>query len=234
MSAMVNGSAGSVANLPLVDLLQVWSLNRFSGMIAVSSLGRQGQVYFVAGEVVHAEADGAEGEAAVRAIVSWPPGSVDPNPNTTTLKRTIQKRLSHLLLDAHRQIDEHRRAASPPGAAPTPAPVPRASILDQIRAIQGVRRLVRFGADGRAVGDESTEGEALAAKGFYLARNHAGVVARAFGLRELAVAWLEGDRESLVVIRGQGSSLCLAVAPGVAVEPIVAELRAILKRPQGS
>jgi hypothetical protein len=215
-----------------VDLLQVWSLNRYSGLVAVSSGAHAGQLHFADGEIVHAEAPGAEGEAAVRAILSWTDTSFEPFPSTSTPKRTIHKRLSHLLLDAHRELDEARRG-TPAEAPPVPrAPAPSGpSVLDRIRAIRGVTRLVRFGADGRPAGPPDPENEALAARGLYLALTHAGAMARAFGLRELALASLESPRESFVVAHGGGQYLCVAVAPGTPVEPIVTQVRALLTRP---
>jgi hypothetical protein len=143
MGRAASGFQGAVGNLPLVDLLQVWALNRFSGLVTVQNDGRVGHLYFVDGEIVHAEADGVVGEPAVRLILAWPEGQFDLAPNTTTLKRTIQKSLSHLLLEAHRQLDEARRAggAPPPAGPPTPAPAKEAAqpgVLEQIRALRGV------------------------------------------------------------------------------------------------
>jgi len=231
------GFQGSIRNLPLVDLLQVWSLNHFSGMVRVTSLGRTGHIYFLDGEVVHAEANGASGEEAVRTVIAWADGTFEPFPNTTTLKRTIQKRLSHLLLDAHRELDErrHQGEAPPAGAArATPPPLregARPSALDQIRAIRGVARLVRFGADGRPTDGEGGDAEALAAKGLYLALNHAAAVSQAFGLRNLVMASVEGERESFVVVHAQGRYLAVAVEAGIPVEPIASQIRALLSRP---
>jgi hypothetical protein len=227
-----SGLRGASGSLPLVDLLQVWSLNRFSGLVAVASRGRDGKLHFADGDIVHAEADGAEGEPAVRVILSWTDVTFEPFPNTTTLTRTIRKKVSHLLLDAHRELDERRRPAQA-GAAPAPraSPATGPSTMDQIRAIRGVTRLVRFGADGRPTGPADAEADALAAKGLYLALTHAGAVGQAFGLKELSLAALEGPRESLVVVHAGGQYLCLAVAPGTPVDPIVSQVRALLTRP---
>jgi hypothetical protein len=222
------------ASLPLVDLLQVWSMNRFSGLVAVTHAGRAGHVYFVDGEIVHAEAGDVTGEPAVGTILAWPGGAIEPIPNTTTLKRTITKRLSHLLLDAARVVDEQRR--SEPAATPAPAP-PAATgggaptVLDRIRALAGVTRVVRFGKDGRTSPGEGPAGEELAAKALYLALNHAGAVAAAFGLRDVVLASVQGARESFVVVHGGGTYLAVAVGPGVAVEPVAAQVRTLLARP---
>jgi hypothetical protein len=234
------GFQGSVGNLPLVDLLQVWAMNRLSGLVTVNSQSRTGHLYFADGAIVHAEADELAGEAAVGAILGWPEGTFELAPNTTTLKRTIQKSLSHLLLDAHRVMDERQRdvgaaavrPASPPAPPAPPARDPsRPAVLDQIRAIRGVARVVRFAKDSRPIGEAGPEAEALAAKGVYLAMTHAACVAATFGLHDLGLATVHGDVETFVLVHGSASSLCVALDCGVAVDPVVAQLRALLTRP---
>jgi hypothetical protein len=239
---MVNGSAGSKggglqgssASLPLVDLLQVWSMNHFSGLVTVTFRGLSGHLYFEAGEIVHAEANDLTGEPAVGVILGWPDAAFEPFPNTSTLKRTIHKSVSHLILDAHRNLDERHRQAPPPLAQPVQAAAPAASppgALQQLRAIRGVTRVVRFGQDGRPVGDGGAEAEALAAKGLYLSMTCATSIAQAFGLRGLSVAALENDRAPFILVHSQGQHLCLAVEPGVPLEPVVAQVRSLLGRP---
>jgi hypothetical protein len=235
-----SGFQGSMGGLPLVDLLQVWSMNRVSGLVTIASGHQTGHLYFVDGEIVHAEADGLSGERAVQAIIGWPEGSFELAPNTTTLERSIEKTLSHLLLDAHRELDERRRSgttAAPVRPPAVPAPAPRAKepsrpdVLEKIRAIPGVTRLVRFGKDGRPAGDTSPQAEALAAKGLYLAMTHAACVAATFGLHDLGLASVQGEKEAFVVVHGQGSYLCVATNPAVATtDSIVAALRALLTR----
>lgn len=232
-----SGFQGSVGSLPLADLLQVWALNGFSGLVTVQSDGRTGHLYFQEGEIVHAEADGVAGEAAVRLIIAWPEGQFDLAPNTATLNRTIHKTVSHLLLDAHRVLDEARRAGgapSPSGGRPPVTPQgkepSRPGVLDQIRAISGVTHLVRFGEDGRPVGAAGPEAEALAANGLYLALTHAAAVGATFGFRDLAIAALQNERQSFILIRGSAGFLCVALQPGVPQEPIVAQLRSLLFR----
>ncbi len=233
----LSGFQGSIGSLPLVDLLQVWSANRLSGLVTVTYEGRSGSLYFVDGEIAHAEVDGLTGEPAVQVILGWPEGTFELAPNTATLKRTIQKSLSHLLLDAHRGLDELRATTpvAPMHSAPA-APVKeqsRASVLEQILAIPGVTELVRFGKDGRPVGERGPNSEALAAKGLYLAVTHALNISNAFGLHDLAIASIQGARESFVVVHGHGTYLCIAVTPGAAVDPIIARLRALLTKRAG-
>ncbi|HSM93947.1 MAG TPA: DUF4388 domain-containing protein [Anaeromyxobacteraceae bacterium] len=229
-----SGFHGTVGSLPLVDLLQVWSMNRFSGLVTVVQESRSGQVYFVEGEVVHAEADTLTGEAAFREIVGWPDGSFKLFPNTTTLHRTIEKRIAHLLLDAHRVIDEGKRD---PSAPRSPAPAAReggkGNVFDQIRGIPGVTQVVRFGADGRPAGAGGPDAERLAAVGLYLAMTHAGAVASAFGLRDLSMATLHSEREQFVLVHSAGTYLCVGVEPDAAADQVAAQVRALLTRPAG-
>lgn len=235
---MKTGFQGTIGSLPLVDLLQVWSMNGFSGQVVVTSQGRTGHLYYVEGGVVHAECEELAGEEAVRRIVAWPTGAFELHPNTVTIHRTIQKTLSHLLLEAHQELDEQRHAgtaaADPPPAAPPPAPAGRSAALDQIRAIRGVTQVVRFGKDGRPAGDAGQGSEALAAKGLYLFLTHAVAVAQAFGLHELAFAAVHGERESFVLAHAGGQFLCAAVAQDAQLDPVMAQIRALLTRPRAS
>lgn len=235
------GFQGAVGSVPLVDLLQVWSMNGFSGLVTVTAPDGVGRIYFVDGAIVHAEAEGVVGEPAVGTIIGWPQGSFELFPNTATLARTIQKSVSHLLLDVHRVLDERRRAAAPSPAQPAPrravaappaaaGPDPARTLSDQLRAIPGVLRAVRFGPDGRPAGDPSPAAEALAAKGLYLALNPAAAVARAFGLHAFTLALLRGAKESLVLVHTGGQYLALAVTPEAALDQVGAQVRAILTR----
>ena len=231
------GFQASDGSVPLVDLLQVWSMNRFSGLVSVNGGSETGRLYFVDGEIVHAEAKDAIGEPALQVILGWPNGGFESFPNTSTLERTIKKRVSHLLLDAHRVLDERRLSPTPaPVVGPVPArarAAPVSSMGDQIRAIPGVGRLVRFGSDGRPAGEVDPEAEALAAKGLYLAMTHGAAVARAFGLRDLATASLRGAKESFVLVHSRGAYLCAAVRPDAAADQVEAKIRTLLTRPGG-
>jgi Domain of unknown function (DUF4388) len=234
--AVPSGFQGSIGSLPLSDLLQLWSLNRFSGLVTVRFEGETGRLYFADGEIVHADAGDLAGEAAARVIIGWPEGQFEIAENTTTLNRTIHKSLSHLLLDTHRELDERRRASGsprrggPPVASQGNEPSPP-GVLERIRAIRGVTRLVRFGNDGRPVGGGGLEAEALAARALYLAVKHAAAVASSFGLKEVALATLESERDRFILVRGSTGFLCVEVETGVAPDSIVAELRTLLSRP---
>ncbi|MFZ5445232.1 MAG: DUF4388 domain-containing protein, partial [Myxococcota bacterium] len=109
-----------------MDLLQVESANRFSGLVRVSSGALVGEIFFAAGEIVHAAAGHVIGEEAMCVMVSWPEGTFHLDHQAETAARSIHKTFNHLMLDCHRQLDETRRATPPPArpAASAPRPLP--------------------------------------------------------------------------------------------------------------
>jgi hypothetical protein len=228
-------AGNSLPGAPLVDLLQVWSMNRFSGLVTVSHSGRSGQIYFADGEIVHAEADSQTGESAFREIVAWPDALFGLFPNTATLHRTIQKKVAHLLLDAHRVVDEARRAAPPPASgSPTAGggDAAKVNVFDRIRTIPGVTQVVRFGADGRP-SSGGPDAERLAASALYLAMTHAAAVASAFGLRDLSMATVQSEGEPFVLVHSGGAYLCVGLSPDAPADQVAAQVRALLSRPTG-
>ena len=60
---------------------------------------------------------------------------------------------------------------------------------------------------------------------------HAGAIATAFGLSDLRIAALDSPRGSVVVVHAGGSYLCVSVSAGTPLDPVVAQLRALLARP---
>ncbi|MDP1829527.1 MAG: DUF4388 domain-containing protein [Archangium sp.] len=237
-----NGFSGTVGSLPLVDLLQVEALNRYSGLLGVTAGEHSGRVYFAEGEIVHAEAAGHTGEAAMCAMVGWPKGRFELAPQTSTPHRTIHKSFNHLMLDCHRLLDESRRVpvarATPRPSAPAPLPLPpprptapeaRAGLLERVKALKGVVRLVHTGKDGRP-SDDSPEAGDLAARGLYVSLTHATLLSDAFGLGTLVTATVSGD-ESFIVTHSNGNHLMVAVAPGQSVASLEVQVRQILTRP---
>lgn len=187
-----SGFEGGVAGLGLSDLIQLNQANRFSGCFRLRHDDDVGLIFFRDGDVVHAEHAGKVGEEAFIDLLEWPRGTFDAEPNVVTARRTIQKRCEHLLLDAHRVLDERRAAGRGPGpAAPAPAAPPPAKVstVELLRAIPGVSGAVVLTRDGQRVGEGGYEDEALAGETAYLATVGAelGSLFQAGDLRSAAV-----------------------------------------------
>jgi hypothetical protein len=226
------GFEGSVSNLLLTDLIQLEGQNRFSGSIAVAWKERLGRLYFQGGEIVHAETDGLEGQAAVCEMIAWPAGSFSIQENVSTFGRTITKRLSHLLLDVHAKLDHVRAGRGPmtPSEKGRPAPPEEnpMTIAEAIRAFPDVSYAVLLNADGTPASDSSPQAEALAAKGMFLSTLMGNPVGAAFGLGELQVAALHTNREQLLLVHSRDQALCVAVFPGASLDEVEAEIRRML------
>ncbi len=222
-----SGFAGSVSNLTLPDVIQLEGQHRFSGSILVLYQEQEGQIFFQDGEIIHAEAGSHSGEEAFNRILSWPGGNFHLHPNVTSLRASIQKRREHLLLAAHQWLDESRLAAPPE----PPRVAPAADILQTIAIVPGVAHAVLLGMDGALKGEAGAHGEALAAKGFYLATQIAGPVGEALGLGELQAAATHGGPEKLLLFKSKGTLLSVQLRPEVGPEEAEAGIkRALLAR----
>ncbi len=121
---------GSLAQLPVADLLQMAEVGRRTGMIRLRRGGRSGTLWLEEGIIVHGELDdGSEGEEAITAMVLWERGTFEADFSARPPERRISVRPSALLLEAMRRLDESRRgetAAAGPGGTAAPRAVPAA------------------------------------------------------------------------------------------------------------
>lgn len=223
-----DGFEGEVAGLGLTDLLQLNAQSRFSGCFRIRNQGSLGLIFFREGNVVHAELDGRIGEEAFQAILAWPAGRFSVEPNVVTARRTIQKSCEHLLLDAHRQMDE-RRARE--GAAPAaPAPAARAQTANPVlavRAVPGVAEAVVLTKDGKRVGEEGYAGEVLAGQATFLAMVGAEIGALVQA-GELRFASVEGERQHLLLFATRSHYLAVFARPDSQVGEVDAAVRGSL------
>jgi hypothetical protein len=247
MAASPNDSAkrapdaggGEIVGLGLADVIQINHHNRFSGCIAVESTAGNGLLFFRDGEIIHAEQGGRTGEDAFCDILDWPPGRFRLQPNVTTTRSTIQKTAQHLLLDAHRLLDERRAGMTPPAIPMTPASTPppvasssrqpmRASeVLERLRRIPGVSYAALHGKDGGQVGDDSYEAEVLGGQAIFLSMigNQLGTIFQAGAILSAAV---HGATKHLLLFATKSHFLSVIVNGEVAPGPIEAEIRKVL------
>ena len=222
------GFEGEVAGLGLSDLLQLNAQNHFSGCVRISNQGRLGLIFFRDGEIVHAEMGDRTGEEAFQDVVAWPSGRFSVEPNVVAARRTIQKRCEHLLLDAHRKLDERRAPAPGPAPAQPPAP-PRSSAgaVQAVRAVPGVIEAVVLTRDGKRVADDGYATEVLAGQATYLAMLGAeiGALIQADDLRFASV---DGTRQHLVLFSPRTLLLAVFARPEIDVGAIDAAIRSVL------
>ncbi len=176
----------------LSDVIQLNVHSRFSGFISVQHDESSGFIFFRDGEIIHAEQGEKLGDEAFYRILAWPAGKFTLQPNVATTRVTIQKGWQHLILEAHRMIDEQRAGRRDGLPVPQEASLKRMdarAILERVRRIPGVQYAVLQGKDGARAGDESYAAETLAGPSAYLMMK----------ANQLGTAFRAGDAESAAV-----------------------------------
>ena len=108
---------GSLSQISLVDLLQIFNLNRKTGLLEIRANGGEGHIYVYEGNVVHASAGKHRSEKSLFRLLQWRDGTFAFIPEKTTTDLNIRRSTDVLLLEGARQSDElERLKAELPGA----------------------------------------------------------------------------------------------------------------------
>jgi len=105
------GVAGSLRDLALPDLVQILFHGRKSGKVSVKSSGREGQLHFQEGRMVHALLDQLAGEEAVYEMLTFNEGTFALDPTFMPSQSTIQMSPEMVILEGLRRMDEKNRGA---------------------------------------------------------------------------------------------------------------------------
>ncbi len=111
---------GNLEQMPLVDLLQMLSMNRRSGVLGVTTVAGAGEVRLSEGEIADAVYRRHEGEKAFYRLLGEREGRFAFSPGPPKAARRIASPTSVLLMEAMRQVDEVKRLRkelSPAGEA---------------------------------------------------------------------------------------------------------------------
>jgi DNA-binding response OmpR family regulator len=100
---------GSLGQISLVDLLQIFTLNRKTGLLEIKSAEIEGRIYVHDGGVVHASTGRHRGEKALFRLLQWREGSFAFIPEQVTGDLNIRRSTDMLLLEGARQADELNR-----------------------------------------------------------------------------------------------------------------------------
>jgi Domain of unknown function (DUF4388) len=95
-----------VQSKSLMDIIQMECLSLSSTVLRITRGQLVGKIWIVGGELIHAEADGAVGEAAFLRILEWKSGTFENLPAELEHARTIDKPVNALLLEAAQAMDE--------------------------------------------------------------------------------------------------------------------------------
>jgi hypothetical protein len=103
---MAEGLSGSLAQIPLADLLRMLGAGAQTGRLRLTAGLDSGDVYVQRGDIVHAESDGSVGDAAFARFLAWTNGSFAFEPGITAIDRTIEKPLDVLVAESLRMAQE--------------------------------------------------------------------------------------------------------------------------------
>jgi predicted regulator of Ras-like GTPase activity (Roadblock/LC7/MglB family) len=101
---------GSISDLAIADLIQVNCLDRKTAKLQIQHQDQMVEVFFKAGEVVHAETGDQKGEEVIYQILGWNEGSFNFDSDVESPVSSITRSWSGLLLEGARRLDEKTQA----------------------------------------------------------------------------------------------------------------------------
>ncbi len=102
------GFSGTLHGFSLLDMLQMYHLNRRSLVIRFKV--SKEEIHLDKGEIVHASAHSRSGREALVLLLTKSSGALETNPFAAEGPRTISQPFEPLLLDVLREIDENHAA----------------------------------------------------------------------------------------------------------------------------
>lgn len=105
---------GNLAQMSLVDILQIFSMNKKSGALVVrrEETFEEGMIFLQSGEIINATAGIAKGEKALYRLLGWSSGKFEYIPKNFNPGENIGKAMDSLLMEGMRQLDEWKRMAA--------------------------------------------------------------------------------------------------------------------------
>jgi len=104
---------GNLAQMSLVDILQLLSMNKKDGVVIVKKEGKKegGSIFFRGGRIINATTGTVKGEKALYRLLARNTGKFEYLPKNFTQELNIDKTTDSLLMEGMRQLDEWRRMA---------------------------------------------------------------------------------------------------------------------------
>ncbi len=107
-------TSGHLSQISLVDLLQVFSMNKKSGKLIIASQEGTGTIYIKNGAVINTKINKIYGEKAFYRLLAWREGRfnfipIDFRPGEIEGIAKISKTTDNLLMEGLRQLDEWQR-----------------------------------------------------------------------------------------------------------------------------
>jgi len=112
-TSQVRTMSGSIAEIPLPDLMQLFTASKKSGVLVIRTDTDVGKIFFDGGQVVFATVNDNYDVAALKSlyrILTWEEGSFDMEPpEERDFQQPVTMSTEGILMEAMRQMDEVRR-----------------------------------------------------------------------------------------------------------------------------
>lgn len=106
VSRLDNEIEGNISQIPLVDLIQILSMNKKNGVVVLTRHEVKGFIYFKEGNIVNANLGKIEGEKAFFRLLSWSEGKFEFVPTKISTLHKIHRPTDSLIMEGMRQLDE--------------------------------------------------------------------------------------------------------------------------------
>jgi len=155
------GFKGHFLNLKLPDLIQMSTQGHMSITLKVTDGGKSGEIFICEGNIIHAVCGKKIGKEAFYKILSWTQGSFRGETYFPPPLQSINLPWEHLLIEAHRKIDESRVNKQEQGqGTKTPSPPDLSGVLSEwVEVHEGIAGIYLFSDKGNLISFSSNEQE---------------------------------------------------------------------------
>lgn len=100
---------GKLSEISLPDLLQVFSLNKKSGVLKIKNKDSESSIYLRNGEIIHATTGKVFGEKAIYRLLGVSEGDFIFQPDVMSEQISVRASIDNILMEGMRQLDESKR-----------------------------------------------------------------------------------------------------------------------------
>ncbi|MBP7998209.1 MAG: DUF4388 domain-containing protein [Chloroflexi bacterium] len=97
---------GNLHDMSVADLIQSYCQDQKTAHLMLNSQGQQAELYFKEGQIVHAAANGHQGEEVVYQTLAWVEGEFSLETGIEPPRISIRQSWPGLLLEGARRLDE--------------------------------------------------------------------------------------------------------------------------------
>lgn len=221
------GFTGELPTVALADLLQMQNQNSFSGALSIQQGQHKGAIYFKQGEVVHADYGRWRGLKAVYIMLGRGQGQFSCQAGMAPSRKTIDMSMSHLLLEAHRWLDELTDKQREVLFNDAPAERKMNRLVKKLLPIQGVEYAVLFDENGQPHEDDSNAALRLSAQGD-LMRQNGSELGKLLGLGELRSGLFSGRGGHMLLLISNLKALLVSISSQKKPQGVEAAVRKTL------